>query len=186
MVYLKLFWCFMQIGLFAIGGGYATLPLIQDQIVDNYHWLTQAELSDVITISQMTPGPIAINAASFVGMRLASWPGAIVASLACILPSFIILLCLSYFYYRYRQLDQVQAVLSGLKPAVVALIAGAGIQLLDQALSISLWQLEFAGISWLAVGILAVCLLLARRLKLDPVLVILSGGFLSLAYYFLA
>ena len=97
MIYLQLFWCFFQIGLFSIGGGYASMPLIQNQVVDTYHWLSLSEFSDVITISQMTPGPIAINSASFVGIQMGGVLGAVVATLGCILPSCTIVLCLAFF-----------------------------------------------------------------------------------------
>ena len=84
MIFLQLFWSFFQIGLFSIGGGYAALPLIQAQVVDTYGWMTMTEFTDIITISQMTPGPIAINAATFVGTRIAGPAGAAVATFSCI------------------------------------------------------------------------------------------------------
>ena len=86
MIYLQLFLSFLQIGLFSFGGGYAAIPLIQGQIVDQHGWLSMAEFTDLITISQMTPGPIAINSATFVGIKIAGLPGAAVATLGCILP----------------------------------------------------------------------------------------------------
>ena len=87
MIYLQLFWSFFQIGLFSFGGGYAALPLIQTQVVDLHHWLSMSEFMDLITISQMTPGPIAINSATFVGIQIAGPWGAVVSTLGCILPS---------------------------------------------------------------------------------------------------
>lgn len=104
MIILQLLWSFFQIGLFSIGGGYAALPLIQEQVVDFNHWLNMTEFVDIITISQMTPGPIAINAATFVGIRIAGIWGAVAATLGCILPSCIIVLLLAYLYYKYREL----------------------------------------------------------------------------------
>ena len=89
MIHLELFWSFFQIGLFSIGGGYAAMPLIQHQVVELHPWLTLAQFSDIITISQMTPGPIAVNSATFVGLRIASLPGAIIATLGCITPALI-------------------------------------------------------------------------------------------------
>ena len=86
-LYLELFWSFFQIGLFSFGGGYAALPLIQAQVVDVHHWLSLSELTDLVTISQMTPGPIAINAATFVGIQLGGPLGAVVCTLGCVLPS---------------------------------------------------------------------------------------------------
>lgn len=106
MILVELFLSFFQIGLFSFGGGYAALPLIQNQVVELHAWLTQAELSDLITISQMTPGPIAINAATFVGTKLAGIAGAIVSTLGCILPSCLIVTVLAYLYLKYRHLDR--------------------------------------------------------------------------------
>ena len=91
MIYLELFWSFFQIGLFSFGGGYASLPLIQHQVVELHPWLTMTQFSDIITISQMTPGPVAINSATFVGIQIAGLPGAIIATLGCTLPSCIII-----------------------------------------------------------------------------------------------
>ena len=85
MIYIQLFLSFLQIGLFSFGGGYAAMPLIQNQVVDTYHWLSMTEFTDLITISQMTPGPIAINSATFVGMKIADIPGAVIATIGCIL-----------------------------------------------------------------------------------------------------
>ena len=133
MIYLELFWSFFQIGLFSFGGGYASLPLIQHQVVELHPWLTMTQFSDIITISQMTPGPVAINSATFVGIQIAGLPGAIIATLGCTLPSCIIISILAYVYYRYRSLSMIQGVLSGLRPAVVAMIAGAGVSLFISA-----------------------------------------------------
>ena len=132
-VLLQLFWSFFQIGLFSIGGGYAAMPLIQHQVVDLHGWLTMQEFVDIVTISQMTPGPIAINSATFVGTRIAGLPGAIIATIGCVFPSCIIVLTLAWVYYRYRTLSVVQGVLGGLRPAVVAMIASAGVSILGSS-----------------------------------------------------
>ena len=100
MIYLQLWWSFVQIGLFSIGGGYASLPLIEHQVVEVHGWLTASQLTDIITISQMTPGPIALNAATFVGTRVAGLPGAILATFGCVLPSCIIVLTLAWLYTK--------------------------------------------------------------------------------------
>ena len=134
MIYLELFWSFLQIGLFSFGGGYAAMPLIQYQVVELNGWLTMSEFADVITISQMTPGPIGINAATFVGIRIAGIQGAIVATAGCVLPSCLIVLSLAYIYYKYRGLATVQGILNGLRPAVLAMIGSAGLSLLILAL----------------------------------------------------
>lgn len=130
MILLKLFFNFIWVGLFSVGGGYAAIPLIQNQIVEVHKLLTMAEFTDLITIAEMTPGPISINSATFVGTRLAGPFGAILCTLGVIIPSFIICLALAYFYYKYRNFSGVQTVLSALRPAVVALIASAGLSIL--------------------------------------------------------
>ena len=130
MIYLQLFLSFLQIGLFSFGGGYAAMPLIQGQIVDAHGWLTMSEFTDLITISQMTPGPIAVNSATFVGINIAGIPGAIVATIGCILPSCVIVTLLAKLYLKYRTMDLLQGVLNALRPAVVALIASAGVSIL--------------------------------------------------------
>ena len=130
MINTELFWSFFQIGLFSIGGGYAAMPLIQHQVVDVHSWLTMTQFADIMTIAEMTPGPIAVNTATFVGIQIAGLSGAIVATLGCILPSCIIVMALAYVYYHFRGLDVVQGILTGLRPAVVAMIASAGISLI--------------------------------------------------------
>ena len=101
MIYLELFLSFLQIGLFSFGGGYAAMPLIQGQVVNGHHWLSMTEFTDLITISQMTPGPIAVNSATFVGIRIAGIPGALVATLGCILPSCLIVTLIASFYFHH-------------------------------------------------------------------------------------
>ena len=133
MILLQLFWSFLQIGAFSFGGGYAAVPLIQSQIVDQHAWLAMSEFTDLITISQMTPGPIAINAATFVGIKIAGIPGALAATFGCILPSCIIVTLIARLYLKYRSLDLLQGVLASLRPAVVAMIAAAGISILISA-----------------------------------------------------
>ena len=93
MIYLQLFLSFLQIGMFSFGGGYAAMPLIQGQVVTTHGWLTMSEFTDLITISQITPGPIAVNSATFVGLKIAGIPGAVVATVGCILPSSVLHYC---------------------------------------------------------------------------------------------
>jgi len=130
MILLKLFWSFFQIGMFSIGGGMAAMPLIQNQVVNLHHWLTLTEFTDLITIAEMTPGPIAINSATFVGIRIAGIPGAIVATIGCIFPSCVIVSLLAWIYFKFKELTVVQGILSGLRPTIVALIASAGLSIL--------------------------------------------------------
>ncbi|MEA4896275.1 MAG: chromate transporter [Oscillospiraceae bacterium] len=127
MIYVKLMLSFLLVGVLGFGGGYAALPLIQQQCVTANHWLTMTEFSDLLALSQITPGPIAINAASFVGMKVGGITGAFIASFSFMLPPFLIVSLLYLVYRKYGQLKTVQNALSGLKPGVVGLIAVAGL-----------------------------------------------------------
>lgn len=184
---LKLFWSFFQIGLFSIGGGYAAMPLIQKQIVDLHQWLTPAEFIDIIAISQMTPGPIAINSATFVGTRVAGLPGALIATLGNVLPSCIIVLTIAYFYFKNSNLWGLQGVLNGLRPAVVALIASAGLSILLIALfggQYKSWlDVSFKDIDWIAVALFAGSLFVLRKFKKDSILVMIGSGAAGLMLY---
>ncbi len=185
MIYLELFWSFFQIGLFSVGGGYAAMPLIQEQVVTQHQWLQYSEFIDLITISQMTPGPIAINSATFVGIRIAGFGGALVATLGCIFPSCVIVYLLAKLYLKYRNLSLLQGVLSGLRPTVVALIASAGITILIT----SLWGEggfvpDFQAVDYVAMGIFGACLFALRKWKLNPVYVMLGAGAAGGLLYF--
>ena len=166
MIYLQLFWSFLQIGLFSFGGGYAAMPLIQGQVVTSHGWLTMSEFTDLITISQMTPGPIAVNSATFVGLKIAGIPGAVVATVGCILPSCIIVTILAKLYLRYRSMDMLQGVLHSLRPAVVAMIASAGVQILITAFWGNGIEISLFGTKWIMILIFAICILLLRSTKL--------------------
>jgi len=180
----QLFWSFFQIGLFSIGGGYAALPLIQAQVVDGYGWMTMTEFSDIITISQMTPGPIAINAATFVGTRIAGPAGAAVATLGCIVPSCIIVLTLAFVYYKYRNITMVQGTLKGLQPAVVALIASAGLSILVTAF-FPAGEIVFSAdaIDVIAVLIFAAAFVVLRIWKPNPIWVMCGAGVMGFVLY---
>ena len=133
----------------------------------------------------MTPGPIAINASTFVGMRIAGVGGAVVATLGCVLPSCIIVLILAYLYYKYRGLSMIQGALSGLRPAVVSLIASSGMGIMILALwgGDTLWSFAIDKIDWVAVGIFAAALFVLRKFKLNPIYVMLGAGVLGLCIY---
>ena len=176
MIYLQLFLSFLQIGLFSFGGGYAAMPLIQGQVVTLHGWLTISEFTDLITISQMTPGPIAVNSATFVGMKIAGIPGAVVATAGCILPSCIIVTILARLYLKYRNLDLMQGVLKSLRPAVVAMIASAGILILKNAFWGSGESMSLTGTEWSMVVIFGICVLLLRKTKMNPVWVMVLAG----------
>ena len=176
MIYLQLFLSFLQIGLFSFGGGYAAMPLIQGQVVTLHGWLTMSEFTDLITISQITPGPIAVNSATFVGLKIAGIPGAVVATAGCILPSCIIVTILARLYLKYRNLDLMQGVLKSLRPAVVAMIASAGILILKNAFWGSGESMSLTGTEWSMVVIFGICVLLLRKTKMNPVWVMVLAG----------
>lgn len=181
MIYLQLFFSFFQIGLFSFGGGYAAMPLIQGQVVTDHGWLDMAEFTDLVTISQMTPGPIAVNSATFVGIKIAGIPGALSATLGCILPSCLIVTLLAKLYLKYREMDMLQGVLHSLRPAVVALIASAGISILITAFWGSAEAISFQGTKWSQVGIFLVCIFLLRKVKMNPVWVMAAAGVMNVA-----
>ena len=184
MIYLELFISFLQIGLFSIGGGYAAMPLIQHQVVEMHPWLTMTQFADIITIAEMTPGPVAVNSATFVGIQIAGIPGALIATLGCILPSCIIVLTLAFIYYKFRGLSFVQGVLSGLRPAVVAMIASAGISLL--ILSVygqNVIPENISEINIISVAIFLIGFVVLRIWKINPIWVIASGGVLGIILY---
>ena len=174
MIYLSLLWSFIQIGLVSVGGGYAAMPLLQHQVIDIHGWLTMQEFSDIMTISQMTPGPIAINSATFVGIRIAGIPGALVATFGCVLPSSIIVTILAFVYYRFKGLDAVQSVLKGLRPAVVAMIASAALSLTAMALCGS--DSFTRDIDMVNAALIVISLIVLRKWRLNPIIVIAATG----------
>ncbi len=180
MIYWELFWSFFQIGLLSIGGGYAALPIIQNMVVDTRQWLTMAEFADLVVITEMTPGPIILNSATFVGTQVGGSLGAIAATLGCIAGPSILVSILAHFYFRYKKLPVVQSILAALRPAVVALIASAGVSILlltfgggdgaspdsrsDNVLSVALFLLTIA---------------IIRKYKPNPILAMIGCGILG-------
>lgn len=180
MIYLQLFISFFKIGLFSFGGGYGALPLIQSEVMA-HHWLTSVEFTDLITISQMTPGPIAINSATFVGTKVAGISGAVVSTLGNILPSCIIVTLIACFYLKYKRLETFQRILKTLRPAVVALIANAGAAILYMAF----FPNGIAGLSSIkieAVFIFVISLFLLMKKKMNPIFVMLLSGVMNVIF----
>lgn len=180
MIYLQLFLSFLQIGAFSFGGGYAAMPLIQEQVVTLHSWLSMTEFTDLITISQMTPGPIAVNSATFVGIKIAGIPGALAATAGCILPSCIIVTVIARLYLKYRNMEVLQGILGSLRPAVVAMIAAAGISILISAF----WggqKIAIEATSWKLVVIFLISLVLLQKRKMNPIWVMVLAGVLNVA-----
>ncbi len=175
MIYLELFLSFLQIGLFSIGGGYAAMPLLQSQVVERHAWLTMGEFTDLITIAEMTPGPIAVNSATFVGIRVAGIGGALVATVGCVFPSLILVSILALVYYRYQKLSVLQGVLGTLRPAVVALIASAGLSILIQV-AFGGNSIRTENLQWTGIVLFAAAFFILRKFKWNPILVMSLCG----------
>ena len=180
MIYLQLFLSFLQIGALSFGGGYASMPLIEAQIVTGHGWLTMTEFSDLVTIAEMTPGPIAVNAATFVGTKVAGVLGALVATAGCILPACVLVTLIARLYLKYRNLTVLQSVLGSLRPAVVAMIASAGLTILMNAF----WggrTVVLANTNYVMVAIFVLSFVLLRKTKFSPIAVMVLAGVLNLA-----
>ena len=177
MIYWQLFLSFLQIGVFSFGGGYAAMPLIQAQVIEKHAWLTQTDFADLVTIAEMTPGPIAVNSATFVGNLVAGIPGAVCATIGVILPSCVFVTILAYFYTKYRNLSLMQGILQSLRPAVVAMIFTAGLKILIPAIFRSgALSLLPADINWRILIYFIVGLILLRRFHLGPIKVMVGCG----------
>lgn len=185
MMWLDLYLSFVQIGLLSFGGGYAALPLIQKEIVERQAWLSLLEFVDVVTISQMTPGPIGINAATFVGTKVDGFWGALMATLGFVTPSLLIIMILIVLYQRYRSLREVQAVLKGLRPAIIALIGSSALTIILVALfRSSRIDVQFDQFQLSSFVIMVISFYLIRFKKSEPILVLLLSGVLSIVSYF--
>ena len=182
MLYLQLFYTFFKIGLFGFGGGYAMLSMIQGEVVTRYGWLTSQEFTDIVAISQMTPGPIGINSATYVGFTATGsvW-GSIIATLAVVLPSFILMLAISKFFLKYQKHPVVEAVFSGLRPAVVGLLASAASVLMNAENFSSPKEDMYSFI--ISCLIFLVAFVGTRKYKINPILMIVACGIAGLILY---
>lgn len=172
---IKLFISFFKIGLFSFGGGYAALALIQQEVVVENSWLAVGEFNDLITISQMTPGPIALNSATFVGQRVAGFPGSLAATIGCILPSAIIVGALSYFYKKYKDIDIMADVLKFLRPAIVVMILIAGLDILKTSL-FDINPVAFENLNVKMLGLFLGAFIIMQKKDYDPIKVMLASG----------
>lgn len=172
MLILNLFATFFRIGMFSFGGGYAMLPLISREIVDHWHWLTPEQFIDVVAVSGVTPGPIAINAATFVGKKVAGVAGSAAATLGVVAPSFIIMLILAYLMKRYAKLPVIQNMFKGIRPVVVALIASAALFMINSSVTM---------VSQAVIALAA--LVLALKTKIHPITVLVVAGVVGVLIY---
>lgn len=185
MMYWDIFFCFLKIGAFSFGGGYAALPLIQGEVVGNYGWLSMREFTDLVTISQMTPGSIAVNAATFVGTRLAGLPGAVVATVGCVLPACFIVTLVAKMYLKYRDMTLLSGVFEVLRPAVVALIAASGVDILMSAFWNHETLIVLKNVNLRMVGLFLLSLFLLLKCRMNPIRVMLLAGVLEVGVYLL-
>ena len=169
MVLLKLYLAFLKIGTFGFGGGYAMLPLIQKEVVESNHWLSISEFMDIIGISQMTPGPIAINSATFVGYRAGGFLGSLVATLGVVTTSFILITIANYFFNKFKNSSILTNALKGMRPALIGLIVSVFLTLSFESYR------DFGSI---LIGV--IILLLSYKTKLHPIVIIVISGILGI------
>ena len=180
----QLFWTFFLIGLFGFGGGYAMLSMIQGEVVGHYHWMTMGQFTDIVAVSQSTPGPIGINSATYVGYTALvnagyspAWGilGSVIATFAVVLPSFVLMLLISKFLMKYRNHPSVENVFSGLRPAVVGLLLAAALLLMNaenfSSMSENPWRF------CLSIFLFLFAFIAQKVYRLGPILIIILCGF---------
>ncbi len=177
MILIDLFIVFLKIGAFAFGGGYAVLPLIQQYIVNDMAWLSMNEMTNLVALSQITPGPIAINSATFVGTKVAGIAGAIVATLANVTPQFILIMTFSYFIFSGKELKFLDKMLKALKAGIVGLVAVAAIDMFQS--SIFIGAIKDFNINWIAFIAFLIGAYLYKVKKLDIIIIFIVGAFLG-------
>ena len=190
MLFLELFYTFLKIGLFSFGGGYGMLSVIQGEVVTRHGWLSASEFTDIVAVSQMTPGPIGINSATYVGYTAVfnsgapEWLaviGSVVASLAVMLPSIVLMLIVSRFFMKHSKSRNVEAVFKALRPAVVGLIASAALLLMteDNFGSPTETPLQF----WVSVALFVVAFVAMKFFEVSPILILILAGIFGGVFY---
>lgn len=187
MIFIQLFYTFFKIGLFGFGGGYAMLSLIQGEVVTKYGWLSSSEFTDIVAISQMTPGPIGINSATYVGYtavvnagygHLVGILGSVTATVSVVLPSFILMILISKFFIKHQKHPAVASVFSGLRPGVVGLLAAAALVLMNgENFGQDTYQIVISCILFLSVFIAS------YKYKVHPILLIVLSGIVGFICY---
>ena len=190
VLYLKLFWTFFKIGLFGFGGGYGMLSLIQNEVVENHQWISNSEFTDIVAVSQMTPGPIGINSATYVGFkamenadmsRTQAICGSLLASFSVMLPSFILMLLISAFFMRYKNHKSVQTVLAWLRPVVVGMLAAAVLLLLNEE-NLGVFQRDNLQL-YVSIGLFILAFIATYYWKVGPIKMILLAGLFGGIFY---
>ena len=169
---IKVFLSFLKIGTFSFGGGYAMLPLIEREIVNNHNWITLKEFIDIIGISQMTPGPIAINSATFVGFKVSGILGSIAATLGVVSTSFILVSIANHYIVKFKESYIMKATLAGMRPALIGLII---------SVFLSLGKESYKDVKSVIIGFIILGLLFTN--KLHPILIIMISGVLGIIFY---
>lgn len=172
MILVKLFSIFLKIGAFSFGGGYAMLPFIQKEIIENNHFISIREFLDIIGISQMTPGPVAINSATFVGFKVAGIWGSIVSTIGVVLASFILVLIVSKTLNKFKENKFIKGALLGMRPVLVALVVKAFIDLAKSS---------YVEISGVIIGAIIGILIFYK--KVNPIICIVISAILGLVIY---
>ena len=187
MTCLLLFYEFFKTGLFAVGGGLATLPFLYDMAARHPEWFTVSQLADMLAVSESTPGPLGVNMATYVGYLTAGIPGAVAATIGLVAPSVIVILIVAAFLKRFRESRLVNNVFYGLRPASAALVAAAGLSGVGLALLYG-GQAGLAAVNWKAVALAAVLLVLTRWCKptkgLHPIVFILASAIIGVVFSF--
>ena len=190
VLYLKLFWTFFKIGLFGFGGGYGMLSLIQNEVVEKQQWISNSEFTDIVAVSQMTPGPIGINSATYVGFkaienagmsRTEAVCGSLLASFSVMLPSFILMLLISAFFMRYKNHKSVQTVLAWLRPVVVGMLAAAVLLLLNEE-NLGVFQRDNLQL-YVSIGLFILAFIATYYWKVGPIKMILLAGLFGGIFY---
>jgi len=171
MIIFKLFWEFFKVGLFTFGGGYAMIPFIEKGIVNKYHWLTLRQFTDLLAIAEMTPGPFAVNSATFVGYKVAKFWGAVSSTLGVILPSFLIIWAIASVFFSFQDNQLVQAAFKGLRPAILGLIIVAALSIGRVSIS------DYRSVLILAFVVAGIWIL-----KIHPILALIASALIGIIF----
>ena len=179
MIYLQLFWAYLKIGIFGFGGGYAMLSMIQFEIVEHYQWMSLEEFTDMVALSQMTPGPVSINIATFTGYSVGGFWGSLLATFSLALPSLLLFLVILRFLFKNKDNFIIKTTLQSMKPVIAGLIFVAALQMMNAQnfvdfglhqnnISVAICVLTFVGVFWA---------------KINPILLILASGLVGYLIY---
>lgn len=179
MIYLQLFWAYLKIGIFGFGGGYAMLSMIQFEIVEHYQWMSLEEFTDMVALSQMTPGPVSINIATFTGYSVGGFCGSLLATFSLVLPSLLFFMIILKFLFKNKDNFIIKTTLQSMKPVIAGLIFVAALQMMNPQnfvdfglhqnnISVAICALTFIGVFWA---------------KINPILLILASGLVGYLIY---